>query len=216
MKKIQILGLALVAVFAFSVVAASVASAEITLLAEWLINGAPVATLTSTEGTGKLILKDAKIGIAMECSGILDGSVGANGEDETTEVLIGSPLAPASLTNHIICTGLEGCGAPAEAAPEELPWLTQAELLENGTFGDIVTKAKYWSMCNILGILVEEECTVENGLFLIKNLATDVEGEGTISPLGPCTSGGANSASQTFVAGNLVALLSGTLAVSSE
>lgn len=213
MKKLHVVLMALVALFAFSAMVTS-ASAETTLLAEWLENGNPILTLTSTEGTGTIILGDAKVKLKMECTGIFDGSVGANGEDETTELLKTDKVTIVSLANKLACTGLNGC-SKAEASPEKLPWLTQAELLENGTFGDIVSSATYWSLCEILGINTEEECTVTNGLFLIKNTATDVEPEGKVLPNGNCTVGGVGAAEQEFKVGGLLALLVGTLAISS-
>jgi hypothetical protein len=214
MKKLHVVMLSLVALFAFSAVVAN-ASAETTLLAEWLVGGSPVGTLTVTEGTGKLILEDAKIKLAMECEGILDGSVGANGEDEVTEILIpGSPPTIASLAKPITCKGIGGCGAPAEAAPENLPWHTLLFLTESGSFRDAVFSATYWSMCNILGVLVEEECTVTNGTYEVLNVATGVEGMGEVTPLGTCTTGGAGAAAQTFVANNTLLTAGGVLSAS--
>jgi len=206
--------LSLVALFAFSAVVAN-ASAETTLLAEWLVNTVGVTALTSTEGVGKLILEDAKIKLAMECEGILDGSVGANGEDEVTEILIpGTPTTVASLAKPIVCKGIGGCGAPAEASPENLPWHTLLYLTEGGLFRDAVFSATYWSMCNILGVLVEEECTITNGSYEVLNVTAGVEGMGEVTPLGTCTTGGTGAAAQTFVAGNVLKTLTGTLAAS--
>lgn len=206
MKKIHALALALVAVFAFG--ALSVASAS---ALEWLIDGAAVTALTSTEGIGTLVLEDSKIGLKMACNGVLDGSVGPNGEDEITEILVGG--VATSLAKPIVCTGLGGCGSPAEAAGEGLPWHTQLA----GTSEDTISSATYWSMCNVLGFLTEEECTVTNGKWTIKNGASDVEvASGTkVTPAGNCTVGGAGAGVQEFEGTNLVQTLDGlTIAVS--
>jgi hypothetical protein len=213
MKKLRVAMLSLVALVAFSALVGT-ASAETTLLAEWLVSGVAVATLTSTEGNGALLLKDAKIGLEMECTGTLDGSVGANGEDEVTEILV-SNLA-TSLSNHIVCKGIGGCSAPAEAAPEGLPWHTLLFLTEGGLFRDAVSKATYWSMCTVLGFLVEEECTVTNASYEVLNLAMPggVEGMGEVSPLGTCTTGGTEAAQQSFVPGNVLKTLTGELSAS--
>ena len=82
MKKIQILGLSLVAVFALSASVASMASA-----AEWLVKGEALLTAAPSEGTGELELGDAKLGLLMTCSGILVGTVGPGAADTVTEVL---------------------------------------------------------------------------------------------------------------------------------
>jgi hypothetical protein len=211
MKKLHVAMLSLVALVAFSALVGT-ASAETTLLAEWLLNGAGVTTLTSTEGTGKLILEDAKIGLAMECEGTLDGSVGANGEDEITEVLVAG--VAITLPNTIVCKGIGGCGAPAEASPEHLPWHTLLYLTEAGGFRDEIVSATYWSMCTILGFLVEEECTITGGSYPVTSGTAGVEPSGEVTPLGTCTTGGTASAAQKFVTGDLLKSLTGILSVS--
>jgi hypothetical protein len=214
MKRLHVVMLSLVALFAFSVVVAN-ASAETTLLAEWLVGGAAVASLTITESTGKVILEDAKIKSAMECEGIADGSVGANGEGEVTEVLIpGTPPTVASLAKPAVCKGIGGCGAPAEAAPENLPWHGLLYLTEGGLFRGVGFSGTYWSMCNILGVLVEEECTVSNGTGEVLNVVVGVEGMGEVTPLGTCTTGGASAAAQSAVAGNTLLTAGGVLSAS--
>jgi hypothetical protein len=211
MKKLHVVMLSLVALFAFSAVVAN-ASAETTLLAEWLIAGTPVATLTVTEGTGKVILEDAKIKSSMECEGISDGSVGANGEGEVIEVLVGG--AVASLAKPVVCKGIGGCGAPAEAAPENLPWHGLLFLTEGGLFRGAGFSGSYWSMCNILGVLVEEECTVTNGTGEVLNVTAGVEGMGEVTPLGSCTTGGNSASAQSAVAGNTLLTAGGVLSAS--
>lgn len=209
MKKIHALALTLVAVFAFGAISVASASA-----AEWLINGSPVATLTSTEGIGALVLGDEAIGLKMLCEAVLDGSVGPAGEDEITEILVGG--VATSLTKPIKCEGEAGCASPAEAAAEGLPWHTK--LTVNGTtIEDTIEKATYWSMCNVLGFLTEEECTVTNGKWPLKNGTSDVEvAAGTVvSPPGNCTVGGVEKGTQEFEGTSLTQTLNGaTIAVS--
>ena len=87
MRKFNVIGLALFAAFAFSAFAASSAFAEVHL---WLISGADVLTLTLVQIEGELLLSDTKTAfgeVDVLCSGILDGTVGPEGEDEITEVL---------------------------------------------------------------------------------------------------------------------------------
>jgi hypothetical protein len=198
-----------VAVFVSCVFACASASAETTLSAEWLVGGIVVTTLTSTEGSSKLILEDAKIKLSMECEGVFDGSVGASGESEVTEVLVGG--AAASLAKPIVCKGVGGCSAPAESAPEGLPWHGLLFSTEAGLFREAVDRATVWVMCNILGVLVEEECTIENSTYEVLNITGGVEGMGEITPLGKCTTGGNETLALHFVEGNIRKALTETL-----
>jgi hypothetical protein len=196
MKKLHVVLMALVAVFAFSAVAANSASAEATLLADWLINGVAPLTLTSVQFFGILLLKDTKTGTDIHCSGVLDGSVGPSGETEITEVL---SLAGAvvNLTTKLKCEGLEVCEKTEEgtnAAPEELPFHGLLYLMETtGEFLFIVFKAKYFSECLVLKLPVSEECTSTNGVGKVQNGVVTAEPVGPVEPLGACTEGGAGS-----------------------
>lgn len=135
MKKIQILGLALVAVFAFSAVAAASAFAE----NEWLLNGAAVTSKIPVLSEAiELKLADMKGGLFLEeisvlCSGLDLGTVGPKGEDEVTEIL---NLAGTEKT--IKCPASSGCGE-AEATVEalNLPWKTKI-ILKGTEFRDEV------------------------------------------------------------------------------
>ncbi len=137
MKKLQILGIALVAVFAFGALVAGSASATVTtLLAEWLVNGVaiPEGTNLASESTGELELTDLKTLLGestVKCSGILIGTVGFDGADTVTEVLnlakelIGAPLTGTALS----CTEVKVC-EEALVWPVNLPWSTLLELVE--------------------------------------------------------------------------------------
>jgi hypothetical protein len=205
MKKIHALALALVAVFAFSAIAVASASA-----AEWLVGGV-AANKAVSEGTGNLILGDAKVNLSMECSGILDGTIGPGAADSVTEVLTLGKVA-ASLAAPLVCTALGGCEAAGktEAAPEGLPWATELTSLTT----DLIVKATYWSTCRVLGLTTSEECTVTNGSWTVKNVAGGVEASGEVTPLGNCTVGGTGAGSQSFVAGNLLTSPAGVVSVS--
>jgi hypothetical protein len=64
MKRIHIIGISLIAIFAFSVVVAASASAAITiLLAEWLVNGAAVTTTLTVSSSGEFLLEDSKVSL---------------------------------------------------------------------------------------------------------------------------------------------------------
>lgn len=153
----------------------------------------------------------------MTCTGVFDGSVGANGEDEVTELLTtGSPGTTVTLSAPLVCSSGTGCSAPAEAAAESLPWHTLLYLTEGGLLRDHVFSASYWSMCNILGVLTEETCTVTNASYEVLNVSGGVEGMGEVTPFGECSVGGKEAAQQTFVEGNLLTSPSGEVTASSE
>lgn len=219
MRKIQVLGIALVAMFAFSAIVASMASAETTLLAEFLLNGAAITTAVATAGEGELILEDNKAGLGVKCSGILDGTVSSDGKDEVSTVLTLAGVT-VTLTAPLLCKSNKFCEESAtdiEASPEKLPFLSQAELTEAGAFRDIVTAATYFTSCLVIGIKVSEECTATNASYEMLNLAGGIEAMEKVSPNGTCTVGGSGAGELTFAAGNLLKpTAGGTLSVSSE
>jgi len=137
MKKFQLMGVALVAVFAFSVVLSASASAAPTfLLAEWLVNGAAVteAQEFNSETVGTLLLEDTKTLLnasSVVCSGKLLGTIGFDGLDVISEVL--------NLSNEAIGPALTGTALSCEEEsvceeglvwPLHLPWNTLLELME--------------------------------------------------------------------------------------
>lgn len=202
MKKIHALALALVAVFVFGAISVASASAL-----EWLIDGTSATSLISVENIGTLVIEDSKIGLKMACKGVLDGSVGPAGEDEVTEILASG--VATSLAAPLVCEGSGGCSAPAELAGEGLPWHTKL----TGTTEDSIEKSTYWSMCNVLGFLTEEECTLTSSKWIVKNGAVDVEvAAGTkITPAANCTIGGQGSGVQEFEGVNLTQTLEGLI-----
>jgi hypothetical protein len=211
MKKFQIMLLALVVVSAFGAVLAGSASAEITLLAEWLAGGAVIAANLPSATTGAILLEDTKTiagPAAVICKATLDGTVGSNGADTIAELLTPAGVKVEALPGK----GLEGTGAgtacvkqtlcaegttasPIIVWPVGLPWTTTLFLMENGTFLDRVVKTGggvfgYELLCLVGGINVEDECTSTEGQIEVTNDA--VEGAGTpsgqtVTPNATCT-----------------------------
>ena len=60
------------------------------LLAEWLVAGLEITAELNTEASGKLLLEDTKTALGASdilCTGILDGTIGPDGLDVTSELL---------------------------------------------------------------------------------------------------------------------------------
>jgi len=200
----------------------AVAASAATLLAEWLVTGVGVTTLTSTEGEAKVLLADSVplLGeISVTCTAKFDGSVGANGEDEITEVLNASAVA-VTLTKPLIppeCKTQKTCEeASIKVSPELLPWHTNLALEEaSGLFIDQATsEAGYNVICKAFGLTEEDECIAAVGSSgKVSNGATDVLLEGELSPRATCTFTKEKSGIVVFESG-LTATLTGTLTVS--
>ena len=137
MRKFHVLGAALAALFAFGVLTAASASAVTFLLAEWLVGGVGISTTQLTDSEGELLLEETVLGIKIDalCSGIFDGSIGPNGADDITELLSLAGVAITSdlvETSGIVCTNDANCPEPLVWATN-MPWLTLAELMVEGT-----------------------------------------------------------------------------------
>jgi hypothetical protein len=237
MKRYQLLGLALVAVFAFSAIVASAAGAVEFLLAEFLEAGAKITTAKASDSEGELELKSLNGGgfgvesIAL-CSGIFDGTTGPGSTDELTKLLnlagteIGStPLSGTALT----CTNDKNCTEP-KAYAVGLPYKTELELMVDGSetfFVDLLTSASkkvgYYVECLVLGASIAEECTVETSAVKQTNESNGtVDGEFSDAfqvlaglKLATCTLGGSEEGEVNGLGFTL--LTSGTaLTVSSE
>jgi hypothetical protein len=218
MKKIHILSIALVALFALSAVTASMASAETTLLAEWLNNGKPITTNLASTSSGEILLEDTKLGIGVLCSGTFVGTVGENGEDLITAVLNLSGVE-VTLSALVKCEAHKFCesGTDIGAAPDKLPWATLLILMENGTFLDVFFASEYFTECLVLGVKVSESCEAPQTGGELVNVTGGVEGVGAPTPKANCTSGGKEAGIIEFQAGNLTSLTEGgPLTVSSE
>jgi hypothetical protein len=231
MRNYQVLGLALLAVFAFSAVVSSSALAETTLLAEWLVNGAAFSGTLATTYEGTWLLEDTKAfgtKIAGECMVLFDGTVGPSGEDLTSMVLnlagtklIGVKLTGESLEGEVDCKADAGC----QENKDIKVWLTRESfptlmfLMESGTFLDaFLGTPGYEVECLVLGIADSDECT-GNTSGEVKNVTGGVEvifGEAAGTEKGNCTVGGAGAGVIESVGTNLTKTETGTLSVSSE
>jgi hypothetical protein len=217
MKKHHVLGLLMLALLAFSAVMAASASAEITLLAEWLVKEKAIITLTSAEVSGELLLEDTGVKGHVICNGIFDGSVGESGEAEITEVL---SLAGAKIElvagKWLICKSTTGsaCEESAtdiEVAPDGLPWHGLLFLMENGemllVLNSVVT---YTVVCLDLGLKITDECTAAAGTSgKIVNSATSAEEKGEATPKANCSLGGKETGVIEPLPGNQVLNLEG-------
>jgi hypothetical protein len=186
MRKFQLLGVALAAVFA--VAAMTVASASATpvfLLAEFLVNGAAIPTgttkATDSEGT-EILVEETILGIKIDvlCSGIFDGTVGPNGVDEIT-LLLSLAGIEVTLANMLECTNSSNCPEPLVSAVD-LPYPTLAELMEeegvtNPTFVDLFTGtggAPGYEV-NCMGSSASDTCT-GNVAIELKNEGSNIDG----------------------------------------
>jgi hypothetical protein len=202
MRKIQLMGIAVVAVFALSAFAASSALAAFSA-AEWLEGnpGKVIAAAKVAETKGGLTLENVKEKASILCTGAFDGTVGPGSADEVTKVLTSAgvevpELDETTATGGIKCTGVKTCETESEVWPQHLPWKSEVQTeLAAKTFFDLVLKnAKgvvpgYTILCLALGGLVnvEELCeAVEGSSGQLLNLAAGVEPTGSIEPLGPC------------------------------
>jgi hypothetical protein len=111
MRKVQLLGLAVVAAAAFSAFASASALAS---APEWLNNGAAITTPVAVTLKGTVKLSDLKQKVILTCSGTGTGKVGAGKADET------STLTATSCTNE----GSTECPSP-KAVAQKLPWKTE-------------------------------------------------------------------------------------------
>lgn len=223
--------LALVAVFAFSAVLVSMASAETTLVALWLRNGVAIEANLASHTTGEILLEDNKAPIVgkvdVVCSAILVGTVGVNGGDLITEVL-NLALEPISSTPLVglalLCEAVAGCekdseASPIEVWPENLPWVTLLFLME-GTAGailDLVLNAAYDVLCLVLGAMVEDLCEAADSEFGVINSPAAEAEEGAATPNANCTVGGAGAGINSVLGLTPITLVEeGELTVSSE
>jgi hypothetical protein len=155
MRKIQIIGLALVAMFAFGAIAASSALAA----EEWVVDNVAAAGPVAVQTTGTVLLTDLNVpalkeAVTVTCQGILDGTVTTAGKDEITEVLnsagtekIGELGGKALLCNN----EAKQCehSTEVEVFVEKLNWTSQLTL--SGTeWIDTTSTPAYEVICLIL------------------------------------------------------------------
>lgn len=159
MKKLQVIGLALVAVFAFFAVAAASASA-----AEWLADGASIAagTTVNTDTTGSVVLEDMLSKVAIECKGSGTGTIGSGAADVTSTIVEeGCVKAPGSAE----------CKNP-KAAAIHLPWTTKLTSLEEDEISNSgAGEPGYEVLCEGLPTVTCKSSAAENAKVLVHNIA---------------------------------------------
>jgi hypothetical protein len=208
MRKLQVLGLAAIAVFALSIVVVSPANAK-----EWLVDG---KAITEAEGElpvdseGEVLLEDMKLGIGVLCKVTDTGDVGPGKFDKVLTVTFTGCVADPG------CTFEE----TDKVAPLNLPWLTEIELMSEGLILDkiegIGAEAGYLVECAVpLFGLADDTCTTNKGTVDIENLPlekpkdVDVlfnENEPVESEFANCTLGGKLTG---LVVGEQLVLMSG-------
>ncbi len=242
MRKFQILGVALVAVFAFGVITAASASAAPTfLLAEWLVNGATFTGELEVESVGTILLEDTATGVNVICSGILDGLISENGLDRISDVLTLNGVTTISLV-PLTEPSVEGCTTMSPLCSEplvwplHLPWDTQVELMEEpaGTFllfVVLVTESAtggglpgWYVICmKTIGEPVDQCTAKENGvidlsleLSLLLGQFSDPLSTEAGEKLATCTLGSAESGVVETIPSEILLTGGGTISASSE
>jgi hypothetical protein len=234
MRKCHVVTIVAFALLALSAVAVSAASAEITLLAEWLIGGGMITTTHAVKGTGTVLFTDSGTlfgSATVSCGGeTAHGTVGPNGTGEVTSILnsSGGLIEPELKGEAALCEGTKTCEKDAtetEAWPLKLPVLGLLFLLEAGNFTVLGftpgTKGVGFEIkCLVLGSLIEDTCSTENvqGTVINNSGKTGVEATGHSEPGLSCTEGNSTSGTAEAAAGNLMTIETGTekLTVSSE
>jgi hypothetical protein len=206
MRKHRLLGLVFFAVFVFGVVLAASASAEVTLLAEWLVAGGPIMSNLASQTTGKMLFEDNKaLGAKVDvlCSFILDGTIGPNGVDKIEKVLslAGVEVSELAGAKPLSCESSLNCEAAGVLVPwfpRLLPWSTLLYLDQvTGRILDYIVGLHWEFTCTVLGVKVEDECTGASELASLEVSNTGEGGDavmnGAAEPNGNCTTGGAGS-----------------------
>jgi hypothetical protein len=222
MRKIQLLGLALFAVFAFSAVAAASSAFALESESVWLVGGHTALTKVLADSIGELELTDLKTPIfgaaTIKCSGLNEGWIGGDASganpkwDEITSI---TGLNAATEPLWAVCTFVVrgGCetSTPPEAMPLNLPWLTELTLSGNTFLDNLIGtggNAGWVSRCLVVGVNTQDECTREKTSADIDNTTEgDVKAlfSEAISEKANCSQGGPESG---VVNGEVLILLS--------
>jgi len=198
-RKISVVGLALVAVCAMG------ASSAFALESVWLVATAkPTAQVAVDSETtliangGGLLLEDMKGGILLEAVDILcDGTdTGFVGPDSTMSSLASENLLETVTVNH--CETMSGTCPEPKVEAINLPWLSTVELIGTAFYVNLVTEKSgattvgYKVTCSI----ISDNCEAPLGRALLENLTngtvaaifnpTDVN-----QPPATCSRGGA-------------------------
>jgi hypothetical protein len=203
MRKFGVFGAVLCALFAFGALVASAAFA-VEDEAVWLVHGELVLVLTPAESEGEILLvvlntANSAVLNEIKCSGIFDGSIGPNGEDEITEVLTllqvkvgkdqlltggGNELTGEPVTCEVTfdageTVDCETGATNAQVWPANLPWHTQISLMLTApedildVFTGTVGEPGFEVLClkTLLGISAENLCEGPTSVLLENNPA---------------------------------------------
>ncbi len=197
MLRIQMIGLALVAVLVMSAAAAGSAMAE----HQWLINGAPIASAIKVHSLALVLLEDEKAtggATQVHCHAYDAGTVGPGAldliESVTTELLKGSDKLPCNFVKKGACNA-----SPAPLALAiHLPWHTSIVLIENEVRDLILSDgngAPGWSVtCSTILGSVTDTCEEEPGKMGTTALSEVTEGVlatfDKVTPRAKCSIGG--------------------------
>jgi hypothetical protein len=191
MKRIHIIGIAFAAIFAFSMIGASGASA-LSLWDQCTKTASPLEFTESnciTTGssptwgweeiktpalaTESLLttLTLASNGTKITCEGFSDGFVGPGAADEVTK-LLSEAAEEVTEEKPVECTLVTAglCSTPVLAFPDGLPWLTlltgNNDLLEG-------TSSPGWTI--LCGNGITNKCTRADSLLTVENLLSELE-----------------------------------------
>jgi hypothetical protein len=146
---------------------------------KWLSSGVAIAAEEPSLLVGEFELVNLKTAIGTEanvlCSFDFSGAVGPGGEDHIIEALTLTGVI-VTLTKLLTCVNGGGCTNP-QVSPENLPWLTELELM--GTEAEPLFLDRFltsgagnpaWSIkCEVVGLPFEETCTGETSMDVIND-----------------------------------------------
>ena len=162
MKKLQILGVAIVAIFAFGVVSAGSAFALESVI---LVSGAKAtkAEPVNSANIGSILFEDMTEEIDVTCTTVTDtGTVGPGKEDHVTTVTISG------------CSS-SGCTGTPTVKAVKLPWKTEV-VLSGSVYLDLILsggsgKPGYEVTC-VKIISIKDTCETENGTTILTESST--------------------------------------------
>jgi hypothetical protein len=202
MKKISLVGLALVAVCAFGALSAVSAFAALEYTtAQWLVSGVQPTVTLAADGLGEGLFENIKLAGNFLCSGLSEGTIGPAGLATVTAVfnLAGTlieELDASTATGGLSCVeDNKLCGNGTEVWPVNLPFLTVVVLdTETGLFYALAVKnangllPAFKALClSIIPVELLCEAVELSGAELL-NVAAGVEPMGAGEPNGNCGS----------------------------
>jgi hypothetical protein len=228
MRKVHLVWVALAAILVVGVMTAASASALEFLLAEWLVNGAPITTELSAATEGELLLEETVLGIKLDalCSVRLAVRLGIFGFEIISiewESLEGTKIGTELVEPGIPCVNDGNCPEPLAWA-DKLPWKGELELMEDTGgpfFVELLLDSGYHIVC--MGSGTSDLCESAVSAAKVTNEAGGVLDaefsesftELTGLELGNCNTAGAKTGIVEGL-GTTKLLETGTLTVSSE